>query len=73
MLGFFRQMLLIRRVEEQLSKDSKAGNLPGPVHVYIGQEGVGLGVCAQLTDSDWIASTHCGHGHLLAPRAAIRS
>jgi len=66
MLGFYRQMLLIRQVEQQLSKDSKAGNLPGPVHVYIGQEAVGVGVCSQLTDSDWIASTHRGHGHFLA-------
>lgn len=66
MLGFYRSMLRIRRVEEQLGKDSRSGNLPGPVHLYIGQEAVGVGVCSQLSDSDWIASTHRGHGHFLA-------
>lgn len=66
MLGFYREMLRIRRVEEQIGQDSKAGNIPGAVHLYIGQEAVGVGVCAQLTDDDWIASTHRGHGHYLA-------
>ena len=66
LLGFYKDMLRIRRFEEQLGKDSKAGKLPGGVHLYIGQEAVGVGVCSQLTDDDWIASTHRGHGHFLA-------
>ena len=66
MLGFYRDMLRIRRVEEQIGKDAKAGNIPGAVHLYIGQEAVGVGFCSQLTDDDWIASTHRGHGHYLA-------
>ncbi len=66
MQTFYRDMLRIRRVEEQLGKDSRSGMLPGPVHLYIGQEAVGVGVCSQLDDSDWIASTHRGHGHFLA-------
>ena len=66
MLGFYRDMLRIRRVEEQLGKDSLAGNLPGAVHLYIGQEAVGVGICSQLRDDDWIASNHRGHGHFLA-------
>lgn len=66
MLGFYRDMLRIRRVEEQIGQDAKAGNIPGAVHLYIGQEAVGVGICAQLTDDDWIASTHRGHGHYLA-------
>ncbi len=66
MQSLYRNMLRIRRVEEQLGKDSRSGRLPGPVHLYIGQEAVGVGVCSQLDDSDWIASTHRGHGHFLA-------
>lgn len=66
MLGLYRDMLRIRRVEEQIGKDAKEGNIPGAVHLYIGQEAVGVGICAQLTDDDWIASTHRGHGHYLA-------
>ena len=66
MLGFYRDMVRIRRVEEQIGKDAKEGNIPGAVHLYIGQEAVGVGICSQLTDDDWIASTHRGHGHYLA-------
>lgn len=66
MLALHRRMLLIRRVEEQLGDDFKAGKLPGPVHLYIGQEAVATGLCAHLSDADWIASTHRGHGHFIA-------
>ena len=60
------RMLLIRRTEEQLGEDFKAQRLPAGVHLYIGQEANAVGVCAHLDDSDWIASTHRGHGHFLA-------
>jgi len=66
MLEAYERMLLIRRMEEQLGEDFKAGKLPGPVHLYIGQEAVAVGICQHLTDKDWIASTHRGHGHFLA-------
>ena len=64
-LALYERMLLIRRMEEKLSADSAAGILPGAVHLYIGQEAVAAGVCMQLKDSDWITSTHRGHGHFL--------
>lgn len=64
-LALYERMLLIRRMEEKLSADSAAGVLPGAVHLYIGQEAVAAGVCMQLQDSDWITSTHRGHGHFL--------
>jgi pyruvate dehydrogenase E1 component alpha subunit len=59
-------MLLIRRMEERLGEVVKSGELPGSVHLYIGQEAVAVGVCSNLTKDDWIASTHRGHGHFLA-------
>jgi pyruvate dehydrogenase E1 component alpha subunit len=65
-LRLYRRMLLIRRMEERLGDVQKAGELPGPVHLYIGQEAVAVGVCDHLNDRDWIASTHRGHGHFLA-------
>ena len=65
-LDLYRSMLLIRRVEERLRDDFHAGKLPGGVHLYIGQEAIAAGVCAHLDDTDWIASTHRGHGHFLA-------
>ncbi len=66
LIGMLERMLLIRRVEERLGEEFKAGNLPGGVHLYIGEEGIAVGVCAHLADTDWIASTHRGHGHFLA-------
>jgi pyruvate dehydrogenase E1 component alpha subunit len=64
-LALYERMLLIRRMEEKLSADAAAGKLPGAVHLYIGQEAVAAGVCMQLKDTDWITSTHRGHGHFL--------
>lgn len=65
-LAMLESMILIRRTEEQLGADSKAGKLPGNVHAYVGQEAIAVGVCAHLVDSDYITSTHRGHGHFLA-------
>ncbi len=65
-LSLYERMLLIRRCEERLRADAAAGKLPGAVHLYIGQEAIATGVCAQLRASDWITSTHRGHGHFLA-------
>jgi acetoin:2,6-dichlorophenolindophenol oxidoreductase subunit alpha len=66
LLALYERMLLIRRMEEQLRADAAAGKLPGAVHLYIGQEAIATGVCAQLGERDLITSTHRGHGHFLA-------
>jgi TPP-dependent pyruvate/acetoin dehydrogenase alpha subunit len=63
---FLREMLLIRRFEEKVEERFRAGELPGFLHVAIGQEGVAVGVCRALEDSDVIASTHRAHGHTIA-------
>jgi acetoin:2,6-dichlorophenolindophenol oxidoreductase subunit alpha len=64
--GFFRQMLLIRRFEEKVEERFRAGELPGFLHVAIGQEAVAVGVCSALERNDVIASTHRAHGHAIA-------
>ena len=61
-----REMLLIRRFEEKVEERFRAGELPGFLHVAIGQEGCAVGVCRALEDGDVIASTHRAHGHALA-------
>lgn len=66
LLDMYERMLLIRGVEKQLSADFKAGQLPGAVHLYVGQEAVAVGMCQHLKDTDWITGTHRGHGHYLA-------
>ena len=49
-----------------------AGKIPGFVHLYVGEEAVATGVCANLTDKDYITSTHRGHGHLIAKGGDIK-
>jgi len=63
---FFQEMLLIRRFEEKVEERFRAGELPGFLHVAIGQEAVAVGVCRALDEGDVIASTHRAHGHTLA-------
>src|ERR671915_665950 len=62
----FREMLLIRRFEEKVEERFRAGELPGFLHLAIGQEAVAVGVCKGLEDGDVFASTHRAHGHTLA-------
>jgi acetoin:2,6-dichlorophenolindophenol oxidoreductase subunit alpha len=62
----FREMLLIRRFEEKVEERFRAGELPGFLHVAIGQEAVASGVCGALEQDDVIASTHRAHGHTIA-------
>ena len=62
----FRELLLIRRFEEKVEERFRAGELPGFLHVAIGQEAVAAGVMAALEPDDVIASTHRAHGHTIA-------
>ncbi len=68
---FFREMLLIRRFEEKVEERFRAGDLPGFLHVAIGQEAVATGVCAALERDDVIASTHRAHGHAIAKGTSV--
>ena len=63
---FFREMLLIRRFEEKVEERFRAGELPGFLHVAIGQEAVAVGVCRAMEEGDVFGSTHRAHGHTLA-------
>jgi TPP-dependent pyruvate/acetoin dehydrogenase alpha subunit len=63
---FLHDMLLIRRFEEKVEERFRAGELPGFLHVAIGQEAVAVGVCRAMEDGDVFASTHRAHGHTLA-------
>ena len=62
----YRRMCLIRRFEDTVHEEFAAGNIPGFVHLYAGEEASGVGVCMHLDDRDAIASTHRGHGHCIA-------
>ena len=64
-MPLLKRMLTIRRFEESLSTLFADGEVRGFVHLSIGQEACPTGVCAHLTDDDYITSTHRGHGHLI--------
>ncbi|MFW5918981.1 MAG: thiamine pyrophosphate-dependent dehydrogenase E1 component subunit alpha [Halanaeroarchaeum sp.] len=61
-----RRMMLIREHEERAGRLFADGELPGFVHLYIGEEAVATGAVGALEDEDYITSTHRGHGHCIA-------
>lgn len=61
-----RKMHLIRRFEESAEDFYVRGLSYGTMHLSIGQEATAVGVCTPLSDSDYITSTHRGHGHCIA-------
>jgi acetoin:2,6-dichlorophenolindophenol oxidoreductase subunit alpha len=68
----YDRMYTIRVFEERVTKEFSLGNIPGFAHVYLGQEASGVGVCFDLTDEDYIGSTHRGHGHCIAKGVDVK-
>ncbi len=66
LLELYGKMLELREFELKVQDLYRRGMLPGFVHLYVGEEAVGTGVCANLRPDDLIYSTHRGHGHALA-------
>ena len=64
--GLYRQMLLIRGVEELIQSLFLKGEVYGTTHLYSGQEAVATGVASLLEERDRVAATYRGHGHALA-------
>lgn len=62
----YKTMNEIRFFEEKVHKIFSDGQIPGFVHLYVGEEAVATGVMSQLSDDDYITSTHRGHGHAIA-------
>lgn len=71
-LDLYRRMCEIREFEWAAARFYKEGVLPGFIHLSLGQEACAAGVCANLTDIDYVTSTHRGHGHCLAKGASPR-
>jgi TPP-dependent pyruvate/acetoin dehydrogenase alpha subunit len=69
-LRMYRQMVAIRQFEAQVNELYTRALMPGLAHLYIGQEAVAVGVCEALERTDYITSTHRGHGHCLAKGAS---
>lgn len=71
-LDLHRRMVRIRMFEESSGKLVETGDMPGFLHLYVGQEAVAAGVMSVLSDTDQITSTHRGHGHAIAKGAEFR-
>lgn len=67
-----RKMHLIRRFEESAEEAYMRGLIHGTMHLSIGQEASAVGICAPLTDADFITSTHRGHGHCIGKGAEVK-
>ncbi len=72
-LDLLKIMHTIRAFEQHLSDAFKKGDIPTEaIHLSIGQEAVAAGVCMNLRDSDYLNTTHRGHGHIIAKGADIK-
>ena len=69
-IGMYRRMVMIRLFEEQVNELYTRALMPGLAHLYVGEEAVAVGICSALRSSDYITSTHRGHGHCLAKGAS---
>ena len=71
-LEMYATMLRIRKFEEKLEELVLTATISGFVHLYIGEEAVATGVCSALRNTDFITSTHRGHGHLIAKGGDVK-
>lgn len=69
---FYTTMVKIRLFEETINEHFLKGEIPGFVHLYIGEEAIATGVCANLRKTDYITSTHRGHGHTIAKGGQLK-
>ncbi len=69
--NLYYKMVKIRFFEESVERYFLDGEIPGFVHLYIGEEAIASGICSQLENDDYIMSTHRGHGHTVAKGADV--
>ena len=68
-----KQMLIIRRFEEEVKRLYRAGDITGAIHLYIGQEAVAVGASEALREDDYTTSGHRPHGHTLAKHVPLKN
>jgi pyruvate dehydrogenase E1 component alpha subunit len=72
LLKLYRTMVTVRQFETFAGEYFAAGRIPGFIHLSIGQEGSSAGVCSALRADDYLATTHRGHGHMIAKGADLK-
>jgi pyruvate dehydrogenase E1 component alpha subunit len=73
MTRLYRQMVLIRRLEEAAAKAYAQGKIAGFLHLYIGMESVAVGAIAALEPTDYTVCTYREHGHAIAKGMPARA
>lgn len=71
-LKLIETMLTIRAFEEKAGELFQQNLIPGFIHLSIGQEASAAGTCSVLKSNDYVATTHRGHGHMIAKGADPR-
>jgi pyruvate dehydrogenase E1 component alpha subunit len=71
-LRSYEQMVRIRVFEDNANKLYLSAKMPGLTHMYSGQEAVAVGICEALETTDYVTSTHRGHGHCIAKGAELK-
>jgi TPP-dependent pyruvate/acetoin dehydrogenase alpha subunit len=66
LIQMYECMVTIRQFEEGAAGLTRDGRIKGAIHLYAGEEAVAVGACSAVGRADYIASTHRGHGHLIA-------
>ena len=72
LLEIYRTMVTIRQFETMAGESLSRPGKPGFIHLSIGQEGSSTGVCSCLRPDDYVATTHRGHGHMIAKGADMK-
>lgn len=73
LLDAYRTMKTIREFEERIHIENTSGDVAGFLHLSVGQEAIATGVMSNLTNKDYIASTHRGHGHAIAKGSDVKA
>ena len=73
LVGLYRQMQVIRRLEEEAARAYASGKIGGFLHLYIGQEAVGVGALSTLIPEDYVVTTYRDHGIAIAKGMSSRS
>ncbi len=73
LLGLYRSMLRIRRIEEEIERRYHQDQMKTPIHLVIGQEATSVGCCAALGETDLLYSSHRTHGNYLAKGGDLKA
>jgi len=72
-LKMYEQMLTIRRFEIVAKRELNSGRFPGFIHMYVGEESIAVGTCANLRTEDAVVGTHRSHGHCIAKGCDLKA